>query len=135
MPVAISFTVETDGNLPTGQSLGEAISAVDQATDGYPAYYMVNCAHPTHFDNKLDSAAPWAGRLRGVRANASSKSHAELNESTELDFGNPAEFGRQYLGLKKRLPGLNIMGGCCGTDTRHVNQVALTCAPMFGKSR
>lgn len=117
MPVVISFTVETDGKLPTGQSLTEAIQAVDEATGRAPAYYMVNCAHPTHFDKVLHD------RIRGVRANASRKSHAELNESTELDIGDPAEFGRDH----QRLPKLNVYGGCCGTDHRHVEEVCRAC--------
>lgn len=128
MPVAISFTVETDGRLPTGQTLGEAIDAVDAATFGYPAYYMVNCAHPTHFEDALEDGASWTSRLRGVRANASRKSHAELNESTELDSGDPAEFGLQHAALRKRFPHLCVMGGCCGTDHRHVEAIAVACS-------
>ena len=131
MPVVISFTVETDGRLPTGDSLGSAIERVDAATGGHPAYYMINCAHPTHFERVLEPAAPWAQRLRGLRANASPQSHAELNESPTLDTGDPAELGREYAALKRRLPRLNIMGGCCGTDHRHVEQIAAACAPIF----
>lgn len=95
MPVAISFTVETDGNLPTGQSLKSAIEEVDEATSGYPSYYMINCAHPTHFEGVLAEGGSWLNRIRGIRANASCKSHAELNESSELDGGNPVELGTQ----------------------------------------
>lgn len=135
MPVAISFTVETDGRLPTGQSVGEAIEAVDAATSGYPAYYMINCAHPTHFQQVLQQGEPWTGRVRGLRANASAKSHAELNEATELDSGHPEEFGLQHAALKKRLPHLCVMGGCCGTDQRHVDAIATACAPLFPSSR
>ena len=117
MPVVISFTVETDGKLPTSQTLTEAIQAVDEATGHAPAYYMVNCAHPTHFENVLHE------RIHGVRANASRKSHAELNESTELDIGDPVEFGRDH----KRLPKLNVYGGCCGTDHRHIEEICRSC--------
>jgi S-methylmethionine-dependent homocysteine/selenocysteine methylase len=130
MPVVISFTVETDGNLPTGQPLRDAIEHVDAATSGGPAYYMINCAHPTHFDGVLSDGG-WLERIRGLRANASRKSHAELNESPELDTGNPVELGAQYAALKKRLPGLNVMGGCCGTDHRHVEEMGKACAPLF----
>jgi S-methylmethionine-dependent homocysteine/selenocysteine methylase len=128
MPVAISFTVETDGRLPTGQPLQEAIEQVDGATAMVPVYYMLNCAHPDHFVlNK-----PWSRRIRGVRANASRKSHAELNESAELDTGNPAELAEQYSTLKRTLlPSLNVVGGCCGTDHRHVQRIAAACAPLF----
>jgi homocysteine S-methyltransferase len=96
MPVVISFTVETDGRLPTGQSLGEAIQQVDDATSGYPAYFMISCAHPSHFDKAVEGDEPWSARIRGLRANASRMSHAELNEAPQLDAGNPAELGREY---------------------------------------
>ena len=130
MPVAISFTVETDGRLPTGQPLPDAMQQVDEATGAYPAYYMLNCAHPEHFEKVLEQ--PWARRIRGLRANASRKSHAELNESTELDIGNPAELGVHYAALKRAsLPNLNVVGGCCGTDHRHVQRIAAACAPLF----
>jgi S-methylmethionine-dependent homocysteine/selenocysteine methylase len=127
MPVVISFTVETDGRLPTGQSLRAAIEAVDAATSRYPSYYMVNCAHPSHFEHVLDPAQPWTRRIRGLRANASRKSHAELNESPELDIGNPVELAGEHAALKRKLPHLNVMGGCCGTDHRHVEQIAAAC--------
>jgi homocysteine S-methyltransferase len=131
MPVVLSFTVETDGKLPTGQPLRDAIEQVDAATSGAPAYYMINCAHPTHFDGVLAGGGGWLERIRGLRANASRKSHAELNESPELDTGNPVELGAQYAALKKRLPGLNVMGGCCGTDHRHVEEMGKAWAPLF----
>jgi S-methylmethionine-dependent homocysteine/selenocysteine methylase len=120
LPVVISFTVETDGRLPSGQPLGEAITAVDRATANGPAYYMINCAHPTHFRNTLAGDATWLERIHAIRANASNKSHAELDEATELDAGNPEELGQNYADLKACLPWLNIFGGCCGTDHRHV---------------
>jgi homocysteine S-methyltransferase len=134
LPVAISFTVETDGKLPTGQALREAVEQVDAATSRYPAYYMINCAHPTHFEHVLAQGAPWTGRIRGLRANASSKSHAELNESSELDIGDPVELGREHAHLKNRFGALNVMGGCCGTDHRHVEQIAEACSPLFTKA-
>jgi homocysteine S-methyltransferase len=133
MPVAIAFTVETDGRLPTGQSLREAIEQVDAAMAGDVAYYMINCAHPTHFAHLFSGAEGWMKRIRGVRANASRKSHAELNESTELDIGDPDEFGRQHAELKRRVPQLNVMGGCCGTDDRHIERIAAACSPLFAK--
>ena len=130
-PVAISFTVETDGKLPTGQPLKEALEQVDNATSGYPSYYMINCAHPTHFDRVLAEGEPWVKRIHGLRANASRMSHAELNEAPELDAGNAAELGRQYADLKRRFGHLNVMGGCCGTDHRHIEQIASACLPLF----
>jgi S-methylmethionine-dependent homocysteine/selenocysteine methylase len=131
MPVALSFTVETDGALPTGESLKSVIESVDEATSGYPVYYMINCAHPSHFEHVLATESPWMNRIRGVRANASCRSHAELNESPDLDIGNPVELGFDYARLKRLLPHLNVLGGCCGTDHRHVDEIARVCAPLF----
>jgi S-methylmethionine-dependent homocysteine/selenocysteine methylase len=125
MPVAISFTVEVDGWLPTGQTLADAIEEVDAVTDGAPAYYMIDCAHPMHFGDTLDG--PWVRRIRGLRANASQRSHQELNESPDLDAGNPLELGRQYRELVRRHPQINVLGGCCGTDQRHIECIALAC--------
>ena len=132
MPVVISFTVETDGKLPTGQTMSDAIRQVDDATAGYPAYYMINCAHPTHFEEAVSADEPQFERIRGLRANASSMSHAELDEAPDLDAGDPAELGRQYAALRKQqLKHLNIMGGCCGTDHRHIEQIASASLPLF----
>jgi S-methylmethionine-dependent homocysteine/selenocysteine methylase len=125
IPVAISFTVETDGNLPTGETLRCAIERVDAATRAYPCYYMLNCAHPTHFEHVLPADERWAARIRGIRANASRMSHAELNEAPEVDIGDPVQLGLDYARLKRRMPGLNVMGGCCGTDNRHLEQIAM----------
>jgi len=135
MPVVISFTVETDGRLPTGQSLRDAIARVDDVTSGYPAYFMINCAHPSHFDQVVRGDEPWLQRIRGLRANASRMSHAELNEATELDAGVPSELGQEYAGLRSRyLPQLNVMGGRCGTDHRHLEQIAVACLPLFPRT-
>jgi S-methylmethionine-dependent homocysteine/selenocysteine methylase len=127
MPVAISFTVETDGTLPTGQSLKEAIEQVDAATNRAPIYYMINCAHPEHFADVLKSGEAWLDRIGGVRANASTKSHAELNESETLDEGDPIAFGGQHRDLLGLLKNLRVVGGCCGTDHRHVEEIARAC--------
>jgi len=133
MPVAVSFTVETDGRLPTGQPLREAIEEVDEATAGYAGYYMLNCAHPEHFAGAFDGDDAWSARIRGVRANASRQSHAELNEAAELDSGNPGELARAYAALRRGpLRGMNVFGGCCGTDHRHVERIAEQCIPLFG---
>jgi homocysteine S-methyltransferase len=120
LPVVISFTVETDGRLPNGQGLGEAIEQVDEATGGAPSYYMVNCAHPTHFEDVLGTDEPWRARIRGLRANASMLSHDELDAMDELDDGDPADLGARYAALRSQLPNLNVVGGCCGTDHRHI---------------
>ncbi len=118
VPVAVSFTLETDGKLPSGETLGDAIKLTDTATGGEPVYYMINCAHPTHFMANLDGG--WVTRIGGIRANASRMSHAELDVATELDPGDPAEFGALYRDMAERLPNLKLIGGCCGTDHRHV---------------
>ena len=124
LPVVVSFTVETDGRLPTGQTLGEAILETDEITGSAPAYYMVNCAHPDHFRDGLDSGAGWMQRVRGIRANASRQSHAELDVATELDAGDPVQLGADYLGLVARHPQINVLGGCCGTDHRHIAEIS-----------
>ncbi len=127
MPVAISFTVETDGRLPTGQTLAAAIEEVDAATQGGPAYYMINCAHPLHFADTLRAKDDWTKRVRGIRANASRRSHRELNDAPDLDAGDPIELGGQYRDLLREHPQINVLGGCCGTDHRHVECISLAC--------
>ena len=123
MPVVISFTVETDGRLPSGQPLAEAIEEVDSETGSAASYFMINCAHPTHFLDVLDGPGPWH-RIRGIRANASTMSHAELDNAEDLDDGDPADLAQRYLELGARLPELAVLGGCCGTDHRHVASIA-----------
>lgn len=122
LPSVVSFTVETDGRLPDGQPLCDAIEQVDSETDAEAAYFMINCAHPDHFSSALDGAA--ARRIRGVRANASRRSHAELDNSAELDTGDPEELGELHARIARRLPWLNIFGGCCGSDIRHITCIA-----------
>lgn len=123
----VSFTLETDGKLPSGEPLRDAIEGVDTATGGSVAYYMINCAHPTHFEHVLEPGAAWVRRIQGVRANASVRSHAELNESPDLDAGDPVELGSEYGALVAALPHLRVLGGCCGTDDRHVREIAVAC--------
>ncbi|MBN8631268.1 MAG: homocysteine S-methyltransferase family protein [Rhodobacterales bacterium] len=125
VPHILSFTVETDGRLPSGQPLQEALSEVEAATGGSALFYMVNCAHPSHFADQL--FGPMQGRIGGIRANASRLSHAELDALTDLDDGNPVEFGEDYAEMAAHLPGLRLIGGCCGSDHRHV---AAACAHL-----
>lgn len=127
IPAVISLTVETDGRMASGESIQEAIEKMDAATGGYAAYYMINCAHPTHFENAIAAGESWVRRIRGLRANSSTKSHAELDAATTLDEGNPHELGAQYRALRKKMPGMTVLGGCCGTDFRHVEQICLAC--------
>jgi S-methylmethionine-dependent homocysteine/selenocysteine methylase len=123
MPLALSFTLETDGRLPSGEKLVHAIERVENESDAHPVYYMINCAHPTHFAHVLSELGSLAQRVRGLRANASRKSHAELDASTTLDIGNPEELGQEYASLFRQLPALAVVGGCCGTDHRHVEHI------------
>ena len=121
LPVTISFTVETDGRLPNGEILREAIELVD--VEARPAYFAVNCAHPTHFESCFAGDGDWTARIHGIRANASVQSHAELDAATELDSGDPLDLGVRYRQLRARLPALNVLGGCCGTDHRHLRAI------------
>lgn len=129
IPCAISFTVETDGRLATGATLRDVVETTDAETGSYPAYYMINCAHPVHFESTLKTGEPWLSRIHGVKANASTKSHAELDESETLDAGDPVDLGRRYNGLLRSIPTMRILGGCCGTDHRHVAAICEACLP------
>lgn len=131
LPAVISFTVEADGRLPSGAALGEAIREIDDATDRGPAYYMINCAHPRHFAETLLAGRIWPLRIRGIRANASRLSHAELDSATTLDDGDPVQLAIEYRQLVMALPQLTILGGCCGTDHRHIAAIAEVCADLY----
>jgi len=132
MPVVISFTVETDGKLPTGETLKEAVEAVDAATAAGPEYFMINCAHPDHFDATIATGETWIKRIKGLRANASRQSHAELDAAEELDDGDPDDFGRLHAELHKRFDHIAVMGGCCGTDQRHIEAICKCCGGWPG---
>lgn len=131
VPLVVSPTVETDGRLPDGSSLGEFIDAVDNGSRSYPLLYMVNCSHPSHLEPALSRAAAsnprWLERFSGFRANASTKSHAELDNSTTLDRGDPKSLGESVAALKRRYD-LKVVGGCCGTDAEHLRAIAHACA-------
>ncbi|WP_424970829.1 homocysteine S-methyltransferase family protein [Dinoroseobacter sp. S76] len=124
LPVVIAFTLETDGRLPSGQPLEAAIAEVDAATDAGALYYMINCAHPDHFAALLDPNALWTQRIGGLRSNASRMSHAELDNAEVLDDGDPVELGALSAALAERLPNIRVIGGCCGTDHRHLGCIA-----------
>jgi homocysteine S-methyltransferase len=122
LPIVVGFTVETDGRLQSGDSIEDAILAVDEATDGAVEFFVINCAHPTHFAGALPEGDS-RRRIRGLRANASTLSHAELDEAEELDSGDPADLAERYVALRRDLPELEVLGGCCGTDIRHVTAI------------
>jgi S-methylmethionine-dependent homocysteine/selenocysteine methylase len=123
VPVVPSFTVETDGRLPDGTPLPAAIEQVDAATGAAAAFFMVNCSHPSHIAAGLGGAAPLE-RVGGLRVNASALSHAELDEAEELDAGDPVALGRDNAALRGAFPAVRLLGGCCGTDHRHVAEIA-----------
>ena len=129
LPIVLSFTLETDGRLPGGKPLGQAIEETDAATGGYPAYYMLNCVHPIHFAGTVREAGRWIDRIGGVRANASMKSHAELDESEVLDVGDWNDLAQRYQQLLPFMPSLRVIGGCCGTDHRHISAICDVCLP------
>ncbi len=128
MPVVIAFTVETDGRLPSGETLEDAVRTVDDETAAGAAYYMVNCAHPTHLDAAVHAGTGWQQRWRGLRANASTMSHAELDAAEELDDGDPVDLAARYAALRADFPQLSVLGGCCGTDARHIDAIRRACA-------
>ncbi len=126
-PVSISFTVEADGRLPSGEPLREAVERLDAETGGTALYLMINCAHPSHFAAELARGGAWVERIGGIRANASRKSHEELDDAEDLDSGDPQELGAEYRALEPSLPNLRILGGCCGTDHRHLASICASC--------
>jgi homocysteine S-methyltransferase len=127
LPVVVSYTLETDGRLPGGETLADAVRRLDDATAGAALFVMVNCAHPAHIAPALAPGADWTARIGGLRANASRRSHAELDEADVLDEGDPRELAEEHVPLREVLPGLTLLGGCCGTDARHVEAIARRC--------
>ena len=131
LSIILGLTLETDGRLPDGTTLADAVTSVDRRTDGSPGGFMVNCAHPDHIAAALDNGDTdqsadrgWRERIVGLRPNASRRSHAELDEAPDLDDGDPAELAEQVAGLVGRLPAVSLVGGCCGTDPRHARAIA-----------
>jgi len=124
LPVVVSFSLGDDGTLKTGPAFGEAIEAVDQATDNGPAYYMINCTHPVDFAPAFDVPGDWTNRLGGIRPNASSLDHGVLCQLGHLEEGDPDELGQQMADMARRFPQINVWGGCCGTDYEHIDKIA-----------
>ena len=123
MPCSISFAVGTDGCLPTGQSLREAIHEVDDATGQMPAYYSISCVHPDHLMDVLSGGAGWLDRIGGIRASAFGLKRAVPDQSGAFDGDNPMELDHHYFQLRTRLRNLGVFGGCCGTDHRHIEEI------------
>ncbi len=128
VPAVVYFTVETDGRLPDGTPLADAIEQVDAVTDGSVAWFGLNCAHPEHIAPALADGSKSISRFGALRANASRMSHAELDAAEELDDGDPEELARSYRDLRAALPTVTVFGGCCGTDVRHVRAIATAIA-------
>ena len=126
MPVVISFTVETNGKLCDGRSLEDAVLDIEWCTGSYPLYYMINCAHPSHFLFEINKSSQWIERIKGCRSNASSLSHEELDASESLQQDSMHEFTDSHVLLKSFLPGLKVFGGCCGSDHHHVDGLCRT---------
>ena len=122
IPSVIAFTIEKDRRLRSGETLKQAIETVDAGTENAPAYYMINCSHPVDFGPAL-ATEPWANRIRGLRANASSLDHGTLCQLGHLEEGNPDELASQYVDLRAAHPKMNVFGGCCGTDYVHVEKI------------
>lgn len=122
VPVVVSFFVVRGGRLKGGESLEEAITRVDAATGNAPAYFMINCTHPTEFEPSLTEGA-WTNRLGGFMPNAVAAETLDLCKLGHLEDGDPEELGDQMAGLARRFGHVNVWGGCCGTDGRHVGQI------------
>lgn len=123
-PVVVSFALGADGHLKTGVPLADAITAVDQATQNGPAYYMINCTHPVDFASAFEDPGPWINRVCGLRPNASSLAHGVLCQLGHLEEGNPDELAEQMADMANRFPHINVWGGCCGTDYAHIDKIA-----------
>ena len=130
MPVVISFTVETDGRLPTGQTLKEAIVEVDAETGAAPGLLHDQLRASDALRGRARNRRTLGAALRGLRANASTRSHAELDQATDLDAGDAIELGHQYADLRRSFRHITVLGGCCGTDFRHVEQICFACEPV-----
>lgn len=122
MPVVISFFVARGGKLKGGETLEDAIAQVDAATGHAPAYYMVNCTHPTEFEPGL-TEGDWTRRLGGFMPNAVAMETLDLCKLGHLEDGDPEELGGQMARLAERFPHINVWGGCCGTDGRHFGEI------------
>jgi S-methylmethionine-dependent homocysteine/selenocysteine methylase len=122
MPVVVSFLVARGGRLKGGETLQEAISRVDSASGNAPAYFMINCTHPTEFEPGL-VPGDWIMRLGGFMPNAVAMETVDLCKLGHLEDGDPVELGAQMSTLARRFPHINVWGGCCGTDSRHIGEI------------
>ncbi len=123
VPLALSFSLTSSSRLASGQTLAEAVQSVDAASDGYPAFYALNCSHPLEFEPALTPGA-WQDRLRCIRPNAARIDKIALCKLGHLEEGDPHELGRQMADVARRFPQMDIWGGCCGTCESHLEEIA-----------
>jgi homocysteine S-methyltransferase len=123
VPLVISLTVDSTSRLKSGPTVAEAVETIDAETDGAPACYMLNCSHPVEFEPGLTDG-DWIRRLRGFRPNASKMEKIALCQIGHLEEGDPVELGRLMGDLARRYPHMDIWGGCCGTGTVHLGEIA-----------
>lgn len=124
LPIGVSLTLSSEGRLRSGPTLREAVEAIDAETGGAAAWMGTNCSHPMEFFPALDDAGPWLDRLRYFRPNAAMMDKLALCKLGHLEDGDPVELGGQMADLALRLPRADILGGCCGTDERHLGEIA-----------
>jgi len=129
MPVVISFAIESNGNLPSGQSLKRAIEQVDQATSNTPSYYMIDCAHPAYLQSRLPINESWTDRIYGIVGNIScSNTHLDTTKNTENI--HLKSFGTECLALTRKLRNLTVLGGCCDHNHRHIEAICEAYCPQ-----
>jgi homocysteine S-methyltransferase len=124
IPIGVSLTLTPEGRLRSGPSLREAVERVEEATEGGAAWFGTNCSHPLEFEPALADAGPWLERLRYVRPNAARMEKIALCSLGHLEDGDPVELGEQMAEVARMLPRTDIIGGCCGTDERHLAEIA-----------
>lgn len=127
LPYILSFTLRPDGTLPDGTPLSQAITIIDAETARPPLCYMSNCVHPTLVYRALTAPcnqnSPALTRFQGIQGNASAQDFTTLSRASDLLSSDPASFAQASLNLRTLAP-LRIFGGCCGTDGRHIRQLA-----------
>ena len=124
MPIGVSLTLTPEGRLRSGPTLREAVETVDEVTAGAAAWFGTNCSHPLEFEPAIADAGPWLDRLRYIRPNAAKMDKIALCSLGHLEDGDPEELGEQMGDVVRRLPRADIIGGCCGTDERHLSEIA-----------
>lgn len=124
LPLNLSFTLDSDHRLQSGPSLREAIEATDaQAGAAQPDSYGINCSHPLEFEPALEPG-DWVRRIRSLRPNAAKMDKVALCQLGHIEEGDPEDLGRTMGDLARRMPDVDIWGGCCGTWDKHFDRIA-----------